>query len=132
MTHRINTVRSALERRKHKWHSLRFFWGFSPSRFREDAFTKSKLCTSSQPALFNAFACQFIFCIGIFVGTWYNSAISLEPFRTRPWGLLACTVVASGLLYRIARVYASGQHLDLGMLAWSDATLVQMKDNLSA
>ena len=63
---------------------------------------------------FNPFAWQFIFCIGMFVGTWYNSDISLEPFRRPPWVLLACTVVASGLLFRIARVYASGHHLDLG------------------
>jgi hypothetical protein len=81
---------------------------------------------------FNPFAWQLIFCIGMFVGTWYNSDISLGPFRRPPWVLLACTVVVSGLLYRIARVYASRHHLDLGMFAWSDATLVQMKENLSA
>jgi hypothetical protein len=75
---------------------------------------------------FNFIAWQFIFCIGMFVGTWYNSDISLEPFRTRPWILLACTVVAVGLLYHIAH------HLNFGMLAWSDATLIQMKANLSA
>ena len=77
---------------------------------------------------FNPIAWQFIFCIGMFVGTWYDSDISLEPFRTRPWVLLACTVVGVGLLYRIA----SRQHLDLGMLAWSSETLSQMKENLSA
>jgi hypothetical protein len=81
---------------------------------------------------FNPFAWQLIFCMGMFVGTWYNSDISLEPFRRSPCVLLACAVVASGLFYRIARVYASRHHLDLGMLAWSDATLVQMKENLSA
>ena len=52
---------------------------------------------------FNPIAWQFIFCIGMFVGTWYNSDMSLERFRTRPWVLLACTVVGVGLLYRITR-----------------------------
>jgi hypothetical protein len=80
----------------------------------------------------NPIAWQFIFCIGMFVGTWYNSDMSLEPLRTRPWVLLACTVVAVGLLYRIARDHAFAQHLNLGMLAWSNATLTQMKENLSA
>lgn len=80
---------------------------------------------------FNPVAWQFIFCIGMFVGTWYNTDISLEPVRRPAWIALACTVLASGLLYRIARPYAVGHHLDLGMFAWSDATLVQMKENLS-
>ena len=53
---------------------------------------------------FNPLAWQFIFCIGMFVGTWYNSdEMSLEIFRKRPWVLLACTVVAVGLLYQVAR-----------------------------
>ena len=86
----------------------------------------------ADPSYFNPYAWQFIFCIGMFVGTWYNSGFSLAPFRKPPWVLLACAVVASGLLYRIARVYASRHHLDLGMFAWPDATLDQMKQNLSA
>ena len=73
---------------------------------------------------FNLIAWQFLFCIGMFVGTWYNSNISLESFRTRPWVLLAFTVVGVGLLYRIASI--------LGTLAWSSETLGQMKVNLSA
>jgi hypothetical protein len=80
---------------------------------------------------FNPVAWQFIFCIGMFVGTWYNTGMSLEPFRRPAWIAVACTVLASGLLYRIARVHAVGHHLDLGMFAWSDATLVHMKENLS-
>ena len=40
---------------------------------------------------FNPIAWQFIFCIVMFVGTWYNSdKISLETFRKRAWVLLAC------------------------------------------
>src|SRR5262249_6149194 len=72
---------------------------------------------------FNPLAWQFIFCIGMFVGTWYNSDISLEPFRTRLWVSLASTVVGVGLLYRI------GHHLNL--VPRSDETLWQMKENLS-
>jgi hypothetical protein len=77
---------------------------------------------------FNPIAWQFLFCIGMFVGTWYNSNISLEPFRTWPWVLLACTVVGVGLLYR----HPTRLHLDFGMFAWSRETLIQMKENLSA
>ena len=83
----------------------------------------------ADPSYFNPYAWQFIFCIGMFVGIWYNTGISLV--RRPAWIALACTVLASGLLYRIARPYAVGHHLDLGMFAWSDATLVQMKENLS-
>ena len=82
---------------------------------------------------FNPIAWQFIFCIGMFVGTWYNSdEMSLEIFRKRPWVLLACTIVGVGLLYQLARTLAHHQLLNLGTLAVSDATLSQMKENLSA
>ena len=76
---------------------------------------------------FNPLAWQFIFCIGMFVGTWYQSDISLTPLRTWPWVLMACTVVGTVLLYRIA-----SKHLGLSVLVLPDATLVQMKENLSA
>jgi hypothetical protein len=76
---------------------------------------------------FNPLAWQFIFCIGMFVGTWYQSDISLKPLRTWPWVLLACTVVGTVLLYRIG-----SNHLGFSVLALPDATLVQMKENLSA
>ena len=82
---------------------------------------------------FNPIAWQFIFCIGMFVGTWYNSdEMSLEIFRKRPWVLLACTIVGLGLLYQLARTLGHHQLLNLGTLAVSDATLSQMKENLSA
>ena len=82
---------------------------------------------------FNPIAWQFIFCIGMFVGTWYNSdEMSLEIFRKRPWVLLACTIVGVGLLYQLARILAHHQLLNLGTLAMSDATLSHMKENLSA
>ena len=82
---------------------------------------------------FNPIAWQFIFCIGMFVGTWYNSdEMSLEIFRKRPWVLLACTIVGIGLLYQLARTLGHYQLLNLGTLAVSDATLFLMKENLSA
>jgi hypothetical protein len=74
----------------------------------------------SDPSYFNPIAWQFIFCIGMFVGTRYSSDTSLvEPFRKPPWVLLACTIVGAALLYRIA----SKNETD-----W----IFQMKENLSA
>jgi hypothetical protein len=81
----------------------------------------------------NPMAWQFIFCIGMYVGTWYNSdEISLETFHKRPWVLLACAVVGIGLLYKLARLFANNQLLDLGTLTMSDTALAQMKAKLSA
>jgi hypothetical protein len=70
-------------------------------------------------SFFNPIAWQLIFCIGMFVGTWYHSDTSLEPFRRPPWVLLACTVVGVALLYRIASKDEAG-------------SIFQMKENLSA
>jgi hypothetical protein len=82
---------------------------------------------------FNPMAWQFIFCIGMFVGTWYNSNnMSVEILHKRCWVLLACTIVGGGLIYHLAQDLAHHQLLDLGAFALSDATLVQMKENLSA
>ena len=82
---------------------------------------------------FNPLAWQFIFCIAMFVGAQYNSdKIPLEIFRKRPWVLLACSVVGVGLLYHLARTLTHHQLLNLGAFALSDATLSQMKENLSA
>jgi hypothetical protein len=82
---------------------------------------------------FNPMAWQFIFCIGMFVGTWYNSdEMSLQIVRKRPWVLAACTIVGVGLLYQLARVLAHHQLLNFSTLALSDATELQMKENLSA
>jgi hypothetical protein len=82
---------------------------------------------------FNPIAWQFVFCIGMFVGTRYNSdEMSLEIFRKRPWVLLACILAGMGLLYQLTRSLAHHQLLNLGTLALSDATLSQMKENLSA
>ncbi len=82
---------------------------------------------------FNPMAWQFIFCIGMFVGTWYNSNnMSVEILHKRCWVLLACTIVGGGLIYHLVQDLAHHQLLDLGAFALSDATLVQMKENLSA
>jgi hypothetical protein len=81
---------------------------------------------------FNPIAWQFLFCIGMFAGTLYNSnEMSLEIFRTRAWVLLACTVVGAGLLYKLGRGLTHFQLLDLDTFALSDATYFQMKSNLS-
>ena len=82
---------------------------------------------------FNPIAWQFIFCIGMFVGTWYNSNdMSVEMLRKRCWVVLACAIVGAGLLYHLAQDLAHRQLLNLGTLALSDATLSHMKENLSA
>lgn len=80
---------------------------------------------------FNPMAWQFLFCIGMFVGTWYNSAnMSVEMFRKPPWVPLACAVVGVGLLYQLARLLATDQYLNLGALAGSDAIRAHMKEIL--
>ena len=82
---------------------------------------------------FNPLSWQFIFCIGMFVGTWYNSGhLSVEMLRKRCWVLLACAIVGAGLLYHLAENLEHRQLLNLGALALSDATLSHMKENLSA
>src|SRR4051794_21165956 len=82
---------------------------------------------------FNPLSWQFIFCIGMFVGTWYNSGhLSVEMLRKRCWALLACAIVGAGLLYHLAENLEHRQLLNLGALALSDATLSHMKENLSA
>ena len=82
---------------------------------------------------FNPLAWQFLFCIGMFVGTWYNSdAISVERFRKPAWVLLACTIVGAGVLYHVAHILADYQLFNLGALAISDETQRLMKENLSA
>jgi hypothetical protein len=82
---------------------------------------------------FNPLAWQFLFCIGMFVGTLYNTAdAQLETFRTRRWLLAAWMVVGSGLIYKLARLLLPELNLNLGMLALSDATLLHMKENLAA
>jgi hypothetical protein len=85
-----------------------------PAQFHPDLFPRL-----ADNSFFNPIAWQFIFCIGMFVGTWYHSDTSLEPFRRPPWVLLACTVVGVALLYRIASKDEAG-------------SIFQMKENLSA
>jgi hypothetical protein len=82
---------------------------------------------------FNPLSWQFVFCIGMFVGKWYNSVnYSVEMLRKRCWVLLACAIVGVGLLYHLAQNLEHRQILNLVALAVSDATLSQMKENLSA
>jgi hypothetical protein len=54
---------------------------------------------------FNSLAWQFLFCIGMFGGTLYNTDdVHLQTFQTRRWLLAAWMVVAIGLIYKLARV----------------------------
>ena len=81
----------------------------------------------------NLAAWQFIFCIGMFVGTWYNSSgFSVDNLRQRHWVLLACAIVGAALVYKLGLTLAHHQLLNLGPLAMSDATVSRMKENLSA
>ena len=82
---------------------------------------------------FNPMAWQFIFCIGIFIGTWYNSeGMSLELFRKPGWVLLASIIVGVGVLYHVAHILAEHGLVNLGALAMSDEVQLEMKENLSA
>jgi hypothetical protein len=80
---------------------------------------------------FNPLAWQFLFCIGMFAGTFYNADDGrLQILQTRRWVLAAWVVVATALIYKISRAHLGD--MDLEGLAPSDATLLQMKSNLSA
>jgi hypothetical protein len=80
----------------------------------------------------NPVAWQFLFCIGMFVGTSYNDqSILLDRFRTRRWILVAWSVAGIGLVYRFAVVLSPDFHWNSDTLALSDATLRHMKENLS-
>jgi hypothetical protein len=81
---------------------------------------------------FNPVAWQFLFCIGMFVGTSYNSeGMAVERFRKPAWVLLACALMGIGLLYQVARDLGHYGLLNLGALALSDTALIQMKESLS-
>jgi hypothetical protein len=81
---------------------------------------------------FNPVAWQFLFCIGMFVGTSYNSeGMAVERFRKPARVLLACALMGIGLLYQVARDLGHHGLLNLGALALSDAALIQMKESLS-
>jgi hypothetical protein len=80
---------------------------------------------------FNPLAWQFLFCIGMFAGTFYNTDDGrLQILQTRRWVLAAWVVGATALVYKIARAHLGA--LNLEALAPSDATLLHMKSNLSA
>lgn len=82
---------------------------------------------------FNPMAWQFIFCIGMFIGTWYNSeGMSLELFRKPAWVLLASIIVGVGILYHVTHILAEHGLVNLGALTISDEMQLEMKENLSA
>lgn len=82
---------------------------------------------------FNPAAWQFLFCIGMYVGTLYNSdGVQLISYRARGWVLSAWMIVGIGLVYKLAHVFSVELHINLDMLTLSDETLRHMKENLSA
>jgi hypothetical protein len=82
---------------------------------------------------FNPLAWQFIFCIGMFVGTSYTTGSNpLEGVRAKNWIILAWSIVILELSYRLALAIFAKLHINVDWLALSDPTLRHMKENLSA
>jgi hypothetical protein len=79
---------------------------------------------------FNPLAWQFLFCIGIFIGTSYTTGEDhLRHVRTRPWLMAAWAVVIIELGYRLGLVVTNKLHVD--WLTIADTTLRHMKEDLS-
>jgi len=82
---------------------------------------------------FNPLAWQFIFCIGMFVGTSYTTGSNpLERLQSRKWIIVAWSIVLIELGYRLALAVFAKLHVDVDWLTLSDPTLHHMKENLSA
>ena len=82
---------------------------------------------------FNPLAWQFIFCIGMFVGTSYTTGSNpLERLQSRKWIIVAWSIVLIELGYRLALAVFANLHVDVDWLTLSDPTLHHMKENLSA
>ena len=79
---------------------------------------------------FNPLAWQFLFCIGMFVGTSYTTGASpVQPLQTNGLLTAAWAIVILELSYRLGLVVAHQLNVDWLML--TDATLRHMKENLS-
>ena len=82
---------------------------------------------------FNPLAWQFLFCIGMFIGTTYTeNRKPLEGMQTKSWVLIAWSIVLIELGYRLALAVFAKLHVDVDWLTLSDPTLRHMKENLSA
>jgi hypothetical protein len=82
---------------------------------------------------FNPLAWQFLFCIGMFIGTTYSEDTKpLEGMQTKNWVLIAWSIVLIELGYRLALAVFAKLHVDADWLTLSDPTLRHMKENLSA
>jgi hypothetical protein len=82
---------------------------------------------------FNPLAWQFIFCIGMFIGTSYTTGSKpLEGLQSKKWIAIAWSIVILELGYRLALVIFAKLHIDADWLTLSDPTLRHMKENLSA
>jgi hypothetical protein len=79
---------------------------------------------------FNPLAWQFLFCIGIFIGTSYTTGEDhLRHVKTRPWLMAAWAIVIVELGYRLGLVVTNKLHVD--WLTIADTTLRHMKEDLS-
>ena len=90
--------------------------------------------TQLYPSLFNFFSWQFLFCIGMFVGTRYDSqSPGLGSTQARSWFLLAAwSIVIVSFAYRLLLFFSENLQLDLDWLRLSAMTLGNMRENLSA
>ena len=90
--------------------------------------------TQLYPSLFNFLSWQFLFCIGMFVGTRYDSqSPGLGSTQARSWFLLAAwSIVIVSFAYQLLLFLSKNLQLDLDWLRLSATTLGHMKDNLSA
>lgn len=79
---------------------------------------------------FNPLAWQFLFCIGMFVGTSYTSGGNpLKPLQTNGWLTAAWAIVLLELSYRLGLVVI--HKLNTDWLTLTDAMMHHMKENLS-
>lgn len=89
--------------------------------------------TQFYPSIFNFFSWQFLFCIGMFIGTRYDSpSPGLSSRQVRSWFLLAAwSIVIVSFAYRLLLLIPKTLQLNLDWLRLSEATLTYMKANLS-
>jgi hypothetical protein len=83
---------------------------------------------------FNPLTWQFLFTIGMFLGINYNLDWSgLRSTRIFKWLLMAAwAIVIGSFLYRFSFFLSSRFQFDLDWFRISDATVIHMKENLSA
>ena len=85
-------------------------------------------------SLFNPLSWQFLFSIGMFLGTRYNlDSSKLRSTQIFKWLLVAAwAIVLGSFLYRFSFFLSSRNQFDLNSFRISDITYIHMKENLSA